>query len=330
VRVGVIGAGRIGVIHVENLLRLPEVTAVAVTDPLPEAAAAAAALDERVTAVADASALTGSDAVVICSPAATHVPMIEWAVEHGIPALCEKPLSMSLDEADRAVRVVATSDVPIQIGFNRRFDAGYRAAHRAVSDGSVGIVTLVIGQHHDHELSSPEYIAGSGGEFKDQLIHDIDILRFVTGRDVQRLHAAGSTTGFEWFADHDDYAHTAVTLWMEGGALAVLCGSRRDPVGYDVRMEIHGTGDSIAVGLDERTPLRSVEPGGRSPTDPYREWVPRFGKTYEAELDAFISLALGRGPNPCTVGDGRAALAIAEACALSAREGRIVDLEEVS
>jgi myo-inositol 2-dehydrogenase/D-chiro-inositol 1-dehydrogenase len=198
-----------------------------------------------------------------------------------------------------------------------------------VAAGDVGTVTLVIGQHHDFELSSPEYIATSGGEFKDQLIHDFDILRFVTGQNVVKLHAAGTTTGFDWFADHNDFAHTAVTLWMDGGALAVLCGSRQDPVGYDVRMEIHGTGNSIAVGLDDRTPLRSVEPHGRSPADPYQAWVPRFGQTYEAEIEAFLALATGRGPNECTVQDARAALVIAEACKRSADQQRIVELKEI-
>jgi len=237
---------------------------------------------------------------------------------------------MSLDEADRAVAAVEAGGVPVQIGFNRRFDPGYRKAHELVASGDVGTVTLVIGQHHDHELSSRDYFARSGGEFKDQLIHDFDILRFVTGQQVEQVHAAGSTTGFDWFSEFGDFAHTAVTLWLDGGALAVLCGSRRDPVGYDVRMEVHGTGDSIAVGWDDRTPLRSVEPGGPRPADPYREWVPRFGHTYEAEMNAFLSLVAGDGPNWCTVHDGRAALAIAEACMLSAREQRIVDLKEVA
>jgi myo-inositol 2-dehydrogenase/D-chiro-inositol 1-dehydrogenase len=266
---------------------------------------------------------------VVCSPAHTHVPLIEWGVTAGIPVLSEKPLAMSLAEADRAVAAVAAGDVPVQIGFNRRFDPGYRTAHERVAAGEVGTVTLVIGQHHDYELSSREYFARSGGEFKDQLIHDFDILRFVTGQDVLRVHAAGTTTGFDWFADFGDYAHTAVTLWLDGGALAVLCGSRRDPVGYDVRMEVHGTGDSIAVGWNDRTPLRSVEPGGPVPTDPYRDWVPRFGHTYEAEIHAFLALVAGSRPNPCTVEDGRAALRIAEACLLSAREQRIVELKEV-
>lgn len=329
-RVGVIGAGRIGAIHVTNLVAHPDVDAVTVTDVSAPAAANLAEQYETVTTVPSHEDLTDVDALVVCSPANTHVPMIEWGVEHHIPVLSEKPLAMSLPEADRAVAAVDAGDVPVQIGFNRRFDPGYARASDMVATGQVGTVTLVIGQHHDFQLSSKEYFEQSGGEFKDQLIHDFDALRFVTGQEVERVHATGTTTGFDWFSEFGDFAHTAATLWMDGGALAVLCGSRRDPVGYDVRMEVHGTGDSIAVGWDDRTPLRSVEPGGPQPSNPHQEWVPRFGRTYQAELQAFLSLVNGEGPNPCTVRDGRAALVIAEACMRSAREERVVDLKEVA
>jgi myo-inositol 2-dehydrogenase/D-chiro-inositol 1-dehydrogenase len=328
--VGIIGAGRIGEIHGDNLSRHPAVSSIIVTDAIlvqSERVAASCGAD----IVPDPAELLESvDAVVIATPADTHPELIELAVDHGVPALCEKPLAMNLIDADRAVAAVAKGDVPVQIGFNRRFDPGYRRARDLVAGGDLGTVTLVVGQHHDYELPSKEYIARSGGEFRDQLIHDIDILRFVTGREVVRVHAAGATKGFDWFAEFDDYAQTAATLWLDDGTLAVLCGSRHDPVGYDVRMEVFGTKDSIAVGLDSRTPLRSVEPGAPQPTDPYTEWVPRFGQTYASEMDAFLTMVEKGGPNECTVEDARAALVIAEACTVSAREGRIVTLEEVA
>jgi len=329
VRVGVIGAGRIGAIHAENVHRHPDVSAVVVTDAVPEQAQRVATACGGETASDPQELLARVDAVVICTPADTHVDLIELAVTNGVPTLCEKPLATNVADADRAVAIVAEHDVPVQMGFNRRFDTGYRTARDLVADGSIGTVTLVIGQHHDHEVPSKEYIARSGSEFMDQLIHEFDILRFVTGREVERVHAAGATKGFDWFATFDDYAQTAVTLWLDDGTLAVLCGSRQDPLGYDVRMEVFGTGDSIAVGLDARSPLRSVEPGVAPPEDPYTEWVQRFGETYTREISAFIEMVLNGGPNECTVLDGRAALATAEACTISAREGRIVKLDEV-
>lgn len=329
-RVGIIGAGRIGAIHAENLRRHPDVSTIVVTDAVPAQAEHVAAACGGDTTPGPDELLESVDAVVICTPADMHVGLIEQAVAHGVPALCEKPLAMDLANADRAVAVVSQGDVPVQMGFNRRFDAGYRTARDLVADGSLGTVTLVIGQHHDYEVPSEEYVARSGGEFNDQLIHDFDILRFVTGREVVRVHAAGATKGFDWFGKYDDYAQTAVTLWLDDGTLAVLCGSRQDAVGYDVRMEVFGTKDSVAVGLDARTPLRSVEPGVPHPSDPYTEWVPRFGETYRRELDAFLAMVLNGGRNECTARDARSALAIAEACAISAREGRIVAMEEVT
>jgi myo-inositol 2-dehydrogenase/D-chiro-inositol 1-dehydrogenase len=328
--VGIIGAGRIGAIHAENMRLHLDVSAIIVTDAVPSQS-------EHVATACGGEAVPGADellesvdAVVICTPADMHVDMIELAVAHGVPALCEKPLALNLADADRAVAIVSRGDVPVQIGFNRRFDTGYRTARDMVADGSLGTVTLVIGQHHDYELPSEEYVARSGGEFIDQLIHDFDILRFVTGREVVRVHAAGATKGFDWFEKFDDYAQTAVTLWLDDGTLAVLCGSRQDPVGYDVRMEVFGTKDSVAVGLDARTPLRSVEPGVPHPIEPYTEWISRFGETYAREMDAFLAMVLGEGRNECTVKDARIALAIAEACTVSAAEGRIVTLEEVT
>ncbi len=328
-KVGIIGAGRIGAIHAENLRRHPEVSAIIVTDTMAAQSEYVAETFGGETTPGPDELLESVDAVVICTPADTHVDLIERAVAHGVPALCEKPLAMNLADADRAVAIVSQGDVPVQIGFNRRFDTGYRTARNLVADGSLGTVTLVIGQHHDYELPSEEYVARSGGEFIDQLIHEFDILRFVTGREVIRVHAAGATKGFDWFSKYDDYAQTAVTLWLDDGTLAVLCGSRQDAVGYDVRMEIFGTKDSVAVGLDSRTPLRSLEPGVPQPENPYTEWVPRFGQTYGREIDAFLDMVRNDGPNICSVQDARAALAIAEACVISAKQGRIVSMEEL-
>jgi myo-inositol 2-dehydrogenase/D-chiro-inositol 1-dehydrogenase len=324
-----IGAGRIGAIHADILRRHHDVSDIVVTDAFPAQAEEVAASCGGESIASSQELLERVDAVVICTPADMHVDLIEAAVHAGVPALCEKPLAMNLADADRALAVVSNGDVAVQIGFNRRFDTGYRRARDLVANGGLGEVTLIIGQHHDHELPSKEYVSRSGGEFIDQLIHDFDILRFVTGREVVRVHAAGATKAFPWFEELDDYAQTVVTLWLDDGTLALLCGSRQDPVGYDVRMEVFGTKDSVAVGLDSRTPIRSLETGVAQPEDPYTEWIPRFGETYAREIDAFIDMVRNGGPNMCSVKDARRALAIAEACTISAREGRIVRMEEM-
>jgi myo-inositol 2-dehydrogenase/D-chiro-inositol 1-dehydrogenase len=329
VRVGLIGAGRIGAIHADILRRHHDVSDIIVTDAFPAQAEQVAASCGGESVSSSQELLERVDAVVICTPADMHVDLIEAAVHAEVPALCEKPLATNLADADRALAVVSTSDVAVQMGFNRRFDTGYRRARDLVANGGLGEVTLVIGQHHDHELPSKEYVSRSGGEFIDQLIHDFDILRFVTGREVARVHAAGATKAFGWFGELDDYAQSVVTLWLDDGTLALLCGSRQDPIGYDVRMEVFGTKDSVAVGLDPRTPLRSLETGVAQPEDPYTEWIPRFGETYAREFDAFFDMVRNGGPNMCSVKDARTALAIAEASTISAREGRVVRMKEL-
>jgi myo-inositol 2-dehydrogenase/D-chiro-inositol 1-dehydrogenase len=329
VRVGLIGAGRIGAIHADVLRRHHDVSEIIVTDAFPAQAELVAASCGGESVSSSQELLERVDAVVICTPADMHVDLIEAAVHAEVPALCEKPLATNLADADRALAVVSTSDVAVQMGFNRRFDNGYRRARDLVANGGLGEVTLVIGQHHDHELPSKEYVSRSGGEFIDQLIHDFDILRFVTGREVVRVHAAGATKAFGWFGELDDYAQSVVTLWLDDGTLALLCGSRQDPIGYDVRMEVFGTKDSVAVGLDPRTPLRSLETGVAQPEDPYTEWIPRFGETYAREFDAFFDMVRNGGPNMCSVKDARTALAIAEASTISAREGRVVSMKEL-
>jgi len=329
VNVGLIGAGRIGAIHADNLRGHPDVTGIIVTDAFAAQADQVAASCGGESVLSAQELLESVDAVVICTPADTHVDLIEAAIHTGVPALCEKPLAMNLADADRALDIVSSGDVPIQIGFNRRFDTGYRKARDLVVDGSLGDLTLVVGQHHDYGLPTKEYVSRSGGEFIDQLVHDFDILRFVTGREVARVHAAGATKAFSWFEEFDDYAQSVVTLWLDDGTLAVLCGSRQDPVGYDVRMEVFGTKDSVAVGLDSRTPIRSLQPGVAEPDDPYTEWIPRFGQTYAREIGAFLDMVRSGGPNMCSVEDARTALAIAEACTISARQGRIVSMEEL-
>ena len=150
-KVGIIGAGRIGAIHAENLRRHPDVPGIVVTDAVATQSEKVAATCGGETTPGPDKLLASVDAVVICTPADMHVDLIERAVAHGVPALCEKPLAMSLADADRAVDIVSQGDISVQIGFNRRFDAGYSAARDLVADGSLGTVTLVVGQHHDHQ-----------------------------------------------------------------------------------------------------------------------------------------------------------------------------------
>jgi myo-inositol 2-dehydrogenase/D-chiro-inositol 1-dehydrogenase len=269
------------------------------------------------------------DAVIIASSTDSHAEFLVMAAEAGLPTFCEKPIAADIEVTDRAISAVERAGNAVQMGFNRRFDRGFSRAKTAVADGTIGKLMMIVGQHHDHRPPPEAYIPASGGQFKDQLIHDFDLLRFVSGDEVVAVHAAGSAVGVEMMEKYGDTAVSVVTLWLSSGAMATLCGARLDAVGYDVRMEVFGTEDSLAVGLDSRTPIRSVEDGAVEPADPYTEWLPRFGDSYRAEMEAFLDMAQGRSASPCTVYDARAAIVIAEACGRSIAQGRPIELEAV-
>jgi myo-inositol 2-dehydrogenase/D-chiro-inositol 1-dehydrogenase len=161
-------------------------------------------------------------------------------------------------------------------------------------------------------------------------VHDFDALRFVTGQEVTSVYAEGAVLGFPVFTEYDDVDTAAVLLRLSGGTLCILSVTRHDPLGYDIRMELVGSKDSVAVGADDRTPLRSLEPGVAPPPDPYPDFQDRFREAYRAEMACFVEVAEGRRESPCTAQDALEALRIAVACDRSRAEGRPVSLEEVS
>lgn len=330
-RVGLIGAGRIGTLHAGVLAGVAAIDELVISDSDADRAKKLAAdLDAHHLDDPD-EVFDGVDAVVIASSTETHTSYLIKTARAGIPAFCEKPISIDVLSTDKAVAAVDESGIMVQMGFMRRFDPGYRAAHELVVSGGLGDIMLVQAQTHDFEPPPAEYIAGSGGIFVDMLIHEFDILRFVTGQEILQVDATGSSHGLPIFAEYADVATAAVTAHLDGGALAVITGTRTDARGYDVRMEVFGTTDSVAVGLDRHTPIRTLDPGLDLPQDPVTVgWLERFGPAYKAEMEAFVDAVVEDLPSPCTVEDARTALVVAEACHRSLVAGRPVLVEEAS
>ena len=328
---GVVGVGRIGVLHAATLVELDNVAGVTLADA--DAGRARQIAKELGThAVASPEALieAGVDALVIATSTAGHVPLLELAARAGLPSFCEKPVALDLSTMDALVEDVERAGILVQVGFQRRFDAGYRAAHDAVATGALGTLLTLRAATHDPAPPSPQYIASSGGIFRDLHIHDFDAIRFVTGEEVTEVYADGAVRESAWFRESGDVDTAAAVLRLSGGALAVLTGTRHDPLGYDVRLEVFGTGDSIGVGIDDRSPLRSVEPGATASGGPgYRNFLERFEAAYRSELEAFVVTVLTGGPSPCTLAEARAALVVALAADRSRAERRPVPIEEV-
>ncbi|MEU1229208.1 Gfo/Idh/MocA family oxidoreductase [Streptomyces sp. NPDC005828] len=321
-RIGLIGTGRIGSFHAGVLARHPEVESLVVADADPvRAAGVAGALGAE--AAPDVDALLGHalDAVVIASATAAHAELIARAAGAGLPAFCEKPIALDVPGTLRALDAVAEAGTVLQLGFMRRFDAGYRAAREAVRSGRLGRLHTVRAVTSDPEPPPAAYLPLSGGLFRDCLVHDFDIVRWVTGREVVEVYATGSDAGPAMFREADDVDTAAAVLTLDDGTLATATATRCNGAGYDVRMELAGERDQIVVGLDDRTPLASVEPQGPpAPGKPWPGFLERFAPAYEAELDAFVRLVRGEAPNPCDGREALAALRIADACERSRRE----------
>ncbi len=329
-KIALLGAGRIGHLHGQLVAAQPEVEHVVVYDAdAARAHATAAAVAGQVARTVE-EALDGVDAVLIAASTDAHAALLSMAIERHLPVFCEKPLAFDLDETEALVEEIERTGSVVQVGFQRRFDPAYVEARRLVASGELGTVYLVRLIAHDYEPPPDSYIPVSGGLFRDSSIHDFDALRWVTGQEVDELYAAGAVRGFPVFARYDDVDTGAVILQLRDGTLAVLGQTRHDPRGYDIRMEIVGSRDVVAVGLGPRTPLRSLEadaPPMAAP--PWTTFLTRFEAAYRAELLAFLRVAQGEAPSPCMARDALEAMRISVAATRSRLEHRPVRLAEI-
>ena len=248
------------------------------------------------------------------------------------PTFCEKPITLDLASTAEVVEHVHSAGIQLQMGFQRRFDAGFRAARDLVADGTIGTLYVVRMAGHDPAPPHEDYIPASGGIFRDFSVHDFDALRFVTGQETVEVYADGAVLEFPQFARYDDVDTGVVTLRLSGGASGSCRCTRHDPLGYDIRMELLGSGDSVVVGWDDRLPLRSIEPGGHpAPAEAYANFQQRFAEGVSCRRpQAFVDVAAGRRTSPCTAEDALEAMRVAVACDRSREEHRPVRLEEVA
>jgi myo-inositol 2-dehydrogenase/D-chiro-inositol 1-dehydrogenase len=330
--VGVVGVGRMGAFHAETLHALGDISTITLTDAdQARATQVARALGASVVETPEALVEAGVDALVITTPTPAHAPLLRLAAAAGLPAFCEKPVALELATIDDVIADVERAGIMVQIGFQRRFDVGYESARDAVATGAVGKLLVVRAATHDPAPPAEDYIASSGGIFLDLLIHDFDALRYVTGAEIVEVYADGAVRESPWFERYDDVDAAVATLRFGDGALGILSGTRHDPLGYDVRLEVFGTADSIVVGSDARSPLRSVEPAAAQAAGAhYRNFLERFGPAYRAEIVAFVDAVRGGRDSQCGLDDARAALLVALAADRSRHERRPVSIEEVA
>jgi myo-inositol 2-dehydrogenase/D-chiro-inositol 1-dehydrogenase len=331
-RIGLVGVGRIGAFHAETLKGLDAVDQVVVTDADPGQAQKVAA-DQGLEFAADVEELlrSGIDGLVIATATPGHAPLLRQGLEAGIPTFCEKPVAATLGETIELAHLAAQTDVPVHVGFQRRFDVGYRNAKAAVESGELGFIHSIRAMTHDQAPPHPAYIPTSGGIFRDCNIHDFDIIRFVTGREVASVFATGANKGAAFFSAAGDVDTGAAILTLDDGTLVTVSSTRYNGGGHDVRMDVLGEKGAVAVGLDDSLALRSMEEGVDFPHGPQKgSFMDRFLPAYRAELTAFFDVAAGTIPSPCTVDEALQAFRTAAACELARAERRPLDLSEIT
>jgi myo-inositol 2-dehydrogenase / D-chiro-inositol 1-dehydrogenase len=318
VRIGLVGAGRIGRVHAGFLTgRVRGATLAGVHDVRADKAAALAAelavpsFESLERMLADPEV----HAVAICSSTDTHAEIALAAARAGKAIFCEKPLSLELADVDRVRAAVAEAGVPFQIGFNRRFDPSHRSVRDAVARGAVGEPHLVRISSRDPFPPPLDYVRVSGGIFLDMTIHDFDMARFVTGSEVVEVYARGSVRIEPSYREVGDVDTALAVLEHEGGCVTAIDNSRRSTYGYDQRVEVFGSGGMAA--------------SGNPPVVPH-DFLERYDESYERAWQSFAD-AVRNGHEPAVgIEDARAPLVIGLAARRSLREGRPVRVEEVA
>jgi myo-inositol 2-dehydrogenase/D-chiro-inositol 1-dehydrogenase len=326
-RFGVIGAGRIGKIHGGNVAKRSDASVAYVADADAGAAQAlATATGGKVGTIEEMLADKGVDAVAICSPTDTHADLIERAAKAGKAIFCEKPVDLSAERVRACLEVVKSTGAKLMIGFNRRFDPNFASVQKRIADGAIGSVEIVQITSRDPSPPPVSYIERSGGLFRDMMIHDFDMARFLLGEEPVSVSAFGSALVDPAIGKAGDVDTAVVILQTKSGKVCEISNSRRATYGYDQRIEAHGATGMLAASNIRET---SVEHGGAhgfTSDKVLNFFLERYDAAYRHELDAFVTAVKG-GKAPAPSGfDGLQALVLADAAYQSWKTGQTVKL----
>ena len=328
--VAVFGAGRIGRIHASNLAALPGVQLQAICDPSAEAASdLAQSLGAKVSTIEAVLTDKQIDAIAICSPTVTHSDLITRAAAAGKHIFCEKPVDLSVPRAQACADAVKAAGVACMIGFQRRFDPTFNEASRRLAAGDIGNAEMLIITSRDPGAPPAEYIKGSGGIFRDMLIHDLDVFRWILcadGDEAVWLSAAGSVLTDPAIAGLGDYDSTAVTIRTRKGRLCQINTSRRAAYGYDQRFEVLGSKGLLQCGNQTPTGVVQSDAHGVHSDKPEAFFLQRYAAAYRLEIEHFFETLQSGGTFRTTVADGVAAQKLADAATQSCQSGQPVAL----
>jgi myo-inositol 2-dehydrogenase / D-chiro-inositol 1-dehydrogenase len=331
--VGIIGAGRIGKLHAENLRYFPDVHVKTISDIFIDNVkdwAKDIGIQNVVQNYEEILQDESIDAVLICSPTTTHSEIIYKAVENGKHIFCEKPITFDLEESLRVLETVEQSNIKFQVGFNRRFDKNFATVQKKVQAGEIGDIHIIKITARDPKPPTPEYIKNSGGLFIDMSIHDFDMLRFLAQSNITEVYVNGANLVDPVFQKYDDLDTAIINVRFESGAIGVIDNSREAVYGYDQRVEVFGSKGVIQAENVLETTVKKSTIDGTSIENPKYFFLERYRESYVNELIAFFDSIQNNTNTLCTVQDGVEAERIAHSAKKSWKTGRVVQIQRSS
>jgi myo-inositol 2-dehydrogenase/D-chiro-inositol 1-dehydrogenase len=327
VRFGILGAGRIGKVHARTLADSGRAQVAYIADALPDAAGSLAqAVGAKTASVDEVIAAKDVDAILIATPTDTHADLIERAARAGKSILCEKPVSLSVERIEACLPVVEKAGVPLMIGFHRRYDPNFSAMKQRIDQGEIGDVEIVTIICRDPSAPPVSYIERSGGLYRDMMIHDFDMARFLLGEEPVVVHALGAVLTDPAIKPTGDVDTAVVHMQTASGKICVITNSRRATYGHDQRIEVHGSKGMLRAGNIHLTTVERADAGGfTSDLIPF-SFVERYQEAYRREINQFLTF-LEKGEKPSASGyDGLMAQKLAEAATESRKSGQAVRL----
>jgi myo-inositol 2-dehydrogenase/D-chiro-inositol 1-dehydrogenase len=332
IKFAVIGLGRIGRIHLDNLLQMNNVEVVAAMDPFRESQQYA--IDRgivNVTATYEAMLVsTDIDVVVICSPTDTHANYVEIAAKLGKHVFCEKPLDLSLERVIEVLDVVKETEIKLMIGFNRRFDKEFKKVKDLVVKGAIGDHHLVKITSRDPGAPPISYIEKSGGMFLDMSIHDFDMARFIVGKEIEEVYAKGAVLIDPAIGEVGDIDTAVITLTYTDGTMAIIDNSREAAYGYDQRVEVFGSKGMVQAENNLMDSIQLTTRHGNRVSLPLNFFLERYAEAYKTEMNDYILSLENNTDTPANGNDGLQSLKIGLAAIKSLKLNRPVRLSEIS
>jgi myo-inositol 2-dehydrogenase/D-chiro-inositol 1-dehydrogenase len=330
INIAVIGIGRIGRIHADNIATNAGANLRVICDTRPEAARIVAEQYSVAFCASPEEVIQDKtiDAVFICTPAHTHIDLANAAIENGKYVFCEKPLDEDLEKARRFVQADGAKAGKMMVGFNRRYDESHQKLRKTIVSGALGRIEQIVINSRDPRIDSYAVLQKSGGIFRDMMIHDIDQASLLMQDDFVGVFARGTCLVDPIFAKHDDFDNAVATFWTTSGAICTIVNSRRSSFGFEQTIEIFCSGGTAAIKAPPGTTLSIRDRTGEHLAGPEGHFAERYQKAYQAECQAFIDAIASGKEFPALASDGLKALNLGAAADRSAHLGQAITIQK--